>query len=69
MPKFPYTLIGRIDDAGQVHALLEGPQATLGVKAQDVVDGQWRIDSIGPTGLSVIWLPGGQRQLLAYRPS
>ena len=68
-PAFPYTLIGRIDDGSQVRALIEGARATLGVKAEDVIDGQWRVEAILPSGLTLIWLPGGQRQLLVYRPS
>lgn len=68
-PPFPYALIGRIEDGGAVHALLGGAQRTLGVRAADVIDGQWRVDEIGAAGLTLTWLPGGQRQTLAFRPS
>lgn len=69
VPAFPYALIGRIEDSGAVHALLGGAQRTLGVRASDVIDGQWRVDEIGATGMTLTWLPGGQRQTLAFRPS
>jgi hypothetical protein len=68
-PPFPYTMIGRIEDGGVVHALLGGPSRTLAVKEQDVVDGQWRIDAIVGQGVTLTWLPGGQRQDLSFRPS
>lgn len=68
-PPFPYTLIGRIEDGGIVHALLGGPDRTLGVKVQDIVDGQWRVDTIGAGSLSLTWLPGGQQKTLSFRPS
>lgn len=68
-PPFPYTLIGRIEDGGIVHALLGGADRTLGVKAQDVIDGQWRVDTIGASNVSLTWLPGGQQKTLSFRPS
>ncbi len=68
-PPFPYTLIGQVHDGSQAQAVLTGPSRTLGVKRTDVIDGQWRVEEIRPDGLSLTWLPGGQRQTLAYRPS
>ena len=68
-PPFPYTLIGRIEDGSQVHALLGSPLRTLGVKVQDVIDGQWRVEAISASSLTLTWLPGGQRQDLPFRPS
>lgn len=68
-PPFPYALIGRVDDGSAVHALLSSPSQTLGVKAQDVIDGQWRVDSVDARGLTLTWLPGGQRKTVAFRTS
>lgn len=68
-PPFPYVLIGRIEEGRAVHALLSGPAQTLGVKVEDVIDGQWRVDAIDARGLVVTWLPGGLRQTVLLRPS
>ena len=67
-PAFPYTLIGRLDD-GEARALLAGPTRSFGVKASDVIDGQWRVDAVPPRGLALTWLPGGIKKILALAPS
>lgn len=68
-PAFPYQLIGRLEGDGLPTALLNGPLRTLSVKAQDTIDGQWRVEAVLPTGVSVLWLPGGQKQTVSFRPS
>jgi hypothetical protein len=67
-PAFPYTLIGSLDD-GQPQALLSGPRRSFGVKAADVIDGEWRVDSVQARGLTLTWLPGGVKKTLALGPS
>ena len=67
-PAFPYTLIGRLDD-GEARALLASPTRSFGVKASDVIDGQWRVDAVPPRGLALTWLPGGIKKTLALAPS
>jgi len=67
-PPFPYTLIGRLDD-GEPQALLSGPNRSFGVKAADVIDGQWRVDEVQPRALTLTWLPGGIKRTLAFAPS
>lgn len=68
-PPFPYTLIGRLEDGPLTQALLASPRRTLGVKPQDVIDGQWRVDRVDAAGVTLTWLPGGQALTLALRPS
>jgi hypothetical protein len=68
-PAFPYQLIGRVEDAGVAHALLAAPGRTIGARASEVLDGQWRIEEVGAQGLAVTWLPGGQRVQVPFRPS
>ena len=68
-PAFPYQLIGRLEGDGPVTALLYGPLRTLSVKAQDTIDGQWRVEAVLPTGVSLLWLPGGRKQTVSFRPS
>ena len=67
-PAFPYTLIGRLDD-GEARALLSGPTRSFGVKADDVIDGQWRVDAVQERGLTLTWLPAGVKKTLALAPS
>lgn len=68
-PPFPYVLIGRIEDGGVTRALMSGPHRTLDAKAGDVIDGQWRVEDVRGDGLDLLWLPGGLRQTLSYRPT
>ena len=67
-PAFPYTLIGQLDD-GRPQALLTGPLRSLAVAAGEVIDGQWRVDAVQAQGITLTWLPGGQRQTLGFKPS
>lgn len=66
-PVFPYTLIGRLEDAGVAHALLSGPLRTIDARVGDLIDGQWRVEAVLPNGVELVWVPGGQRQLVSYR--
>ena len=68
-PAFPYQLIGRLEGDGPATALFNSPLRTLSVKAQDTIDGQWRVEAVLPTGVSLLWLPGGQKQTVSFRPS
>jgi hypothetical protein len=68
-PAFPYTLIGRLEEAGVSRALLAGPVRTIDARAGDLIDGQWRVDAVLPEGVQLTWMPGGQRQTLNYRPT
>ncbi|HEX2009706.1 MAG TPA: hypothetical protein VJN44_02100, partial [Roseateles sp.] len=66
---FPYQLIGRLEDGGQSLALLAGANRSISAKAGDVIDGQWRVERVGPAGLALIWLPAQQAQNISFRPS
>lgn len=71
-PAFPYQLIGRLQDgadAASAQAFLSGPQRSLAVRAGDTLDGQWRIEQIGATGLTVTYLPLQLKQTIAFRPA
>lgn len=68
-PPFPYQLIGRLEEGGQHLALLTGPNRSLSAKAGDVIDGQWRVDRVEPSGLALTWLPAQQAQNISFRPS
>jgi len=68
-PPFPYTLIGRLEDRGVTRALLAGATRTIDAKVGDLIDGQWRVEAVEPSGLQLVWVPGGQRQTLSYRPT
>lgn len=68
-PAFPYTLIGRLEESGVSRALLAGPVRTIDARAGDLIDGQWRVDAVLPDGVQITWMPGGQRQILNYRPT
>lgn len=58
-PAFPYRWIGRLDAGDGDQALLAGPMRSFGARAGEVLDGHWRIESIGATRLELTWLPSG----------
>lgn len=68
-PPFPYTWIGRLEERGVSRALLAGATRTIDAKAGDLIDGQWRVESVRPDGLQLVWVPGGVRQSLNYSPT
>ncbi len=67
-PEFPYTLIGRLDD-GQPQALLAGRTRSFGAKAGDVIDGDWRVETVDPDGVTLTWLPGAITRTLNFPSS
>lgn len=66
-PRFPHTWVGRFDDDTTQRAVLAGPQHTWVVHAGDVIDGQWRIDSIQDRRMSLTYLPLQQQQTIAMK--
>lgn len=64
-PNFPYVLIGRMDD-GVPQAMLSGPTRSFGVRVNEVIDGQWRVDAVGPQSMSLTWLPGSIKKTVAF---
>lgn len=64
-PPFPYALIGRLDD-GEPRALLSGPRRSLGAKAADLIDDDWRVDAVTPQGVTLTWLPGGIKKTITF---
>jgi hypothetical protein len=68
-PAFPYQLIGRLEGADGLRALLTNDVRTLAVAVGAVVDGQWRVDKVDRNAMSVTWLPGEQARVVAYGTS
>jgi len=68
-PAFPYQLIGRLSEGDVEQALLAGPNSTLAVKAGEMIDNQWKVESIGPTGLTLVWQPAKLKQMIAFKPT
>jgi hypothetical protein len=65
-PPIAYQLLGRMDEAGRPRIVLSNAQRTLVVGVGELIDQQWRIDAIGPSGAQLTWLAGGQKQNLAF---
>ena len=65
-PPVAYQLLGRMDEAGRPRIVLSNAKRTLVLGVGEVIDQQWRIDAIGPTGAQLTWLAGGQKQNLAF---
>ena len=55
-PPFPHAWVGRyVDDVPR--AVITGASTTWVLKVGDVIDGQWRIDTIQDRQLGVTYLP------------
>ena len=70
-PPMPYQMIGRVvegDGAKAVEvALLAGPNKALSVKRGDVIDGQWRVEQVSTSGVSLTWLPAKLPQNIVFK--
>jgi hypothetical protein len=70
-PPMPYQMIGRVvegEGAAAVDvALLAGPTRALSVKRGDVIDGQWRVEQVSTSGVSLTWLPAKLPQNIAFK--
>lgn len=70
-PPMPYQMIGRVvegEGAKAVEvALLAGPTKALSVKRGDVIDGQWRVEQVSPSGVSLTWLPARLPQNIVFK--
>jgi hypothetical protein len=68
-PPFPYQLVGGLREGEHLRGLLDGPQRSLVVGDGDLIDGQWRVEHVGPSSIDLVWLPRGVAFSLAYRSS
>ena len=72
-PPFPYQLIGRMDEGSaskpQAVVFLSSPVRSAAVRTGELLDGQWRVDQIGPAGITVTWMPTQLKQTIAFRPA
>ena len=66
-PPFPYQIIGSLVESGQTQVFLAGPARSLNVRAGELIDGQWRVDQVSATGMSLTWLPAQIKQQIAFR--
>lgn len=79
-PRFPHAWVGRFNDdalpaaAGVAsaplpvnRAVISGPETTWVVRAGDVIEGQWRVDSIQERRMTLTYLPLNQQQTLGMR--
>ncbi|MFG6485302.1 hypothetical protein ACG04R_01390 [Roseateles sp. BYS78W] len=70
-PPLPYQMIGRVvegDGAQAVEvALLAGPNKALSVRRGDVIDGQWRVEQVSTSGISLTWLPAKLPQNIVFK--
>lgn len=66
-PRFPHAWVGRYSDASAQRAVVSGPVSTWVVRAGDVIEGQWRIDSIQNRTMTLTYLPMQQSQTVSMK--
>lgn len=61
IPQLPFTYFGKLIEGGRVTVYLATQDRNLAVRRGDVIDGIWRVESIGPTAMTFRYLPMGQK--------
>lgn len=64
-PPLPFTLLGRKLEDGSWLVFLGQQDRTYVVRAQDVIDGTYRVESIDPPAIVFTYIPLNERQVLA----
>lgn len=64
-PPFPYSYLGRVDDAGKASVLLGRADKSVTAQTGDLIDGVWRVDTIAERSIELTYQPLGQRQTLS----
>ena len=67
-PKFPYQMVGLLQEENAVWAWLVGASGTRAVVQNQVLDGDWRVEAIGPGGMSVRHLKTDYAIQITYTP-
>lgn len=63
-PPLPFVFLGRVEDGGEPTVVLRRGQSVVLARERQDIDAQYRLESIGPRGLVVTYLPLNQQQLL-----
>lgn len=63
-PALPFRVLGRYVDGGEETIFLQQAERAIAVRVGDVLDGQYRVDSLAAGVLTLIYLPLNQRQTL-----
>jgi hypothetical protein len=63
-PPLPYRVAGSVARGGVSELLLARGDTVLSVKEGDTLDGGYRVESIGPTEITLVYLPLGVRERL-----
>lgn len=65
-PRFPYNWVGRyVDDVPR--AVISGPAQTWVLRRGDVLEGQWRVESIADRQMTLMYLPLNQSQSVGLK--
>lgn len=64
-PPLPFTFIGRMIEEGQTAVFVSIQDRNQVLRAGDVVQGVWRVDSIEPTNMKLTYLPLNENKYLA----
>jgi hypothetical protein len=68
-PPLPYRVAGSVVRGGVSELLLVKGDVVLPVKEGDTLDGGYRVESIGPTEITLVYLPLGVRERLPLPPA
>jgi hypothetical protein len=63
-PPLPYRFAGRLNQGAVTQVFLGRGDEIIPIKVGDTIDGQYRIESISESGVTLVHLPTGIRQLI-----
>ena len=66
-PPLPFSYLGKEFDGSQWHVFLARQNAVLIVKADDVIEDTYRIESISPPIMTVLYIPLNESQQLSIQ--
>lgn len=66
-PALPFDFLGRLEDQGRPTAVLRRGKEVVLARERENIDAAYRLESIGPGGLVITYLPLNQQQHLPYR--
>lgn len=64
-PPLPFRYLGRMQEGGVVTVFLAKGDEAVSARVGDTLDGAWRLDAVGPSAISITYLPLNLPQPLA----
>ena len=65
LPPLPFAYLGRMEDGGRTTVFLQRGDDVVVARAEQAIDGSYRVDSVDPSQIVFTYLPLKARQVLS----